>query len=293
MLANVRKAQRRVRHLSRDAVDSIVSQLLDTQAPTRASESAEATFQIDDLARLAGTSTRNVRLYRERGLLPPPRRDGRAAIYDNSHLARLRLIISMLDRGYKIAHVKEMIDAWEHGGNIADVLGVESALVGSQWAMEKPENVRHSAALELASGQDNLDELARLGLIQVEGSSVNLLRPRLIYAFREARTLGIDMPKILDVHTRVAELLQQVSEILVRTGADHYLTQIDIKTLVTGKADFTELSHNLTRFRTIATETAVASMVAAIDDSVRSALGEYLEGLLDTSGSPESDDMAE
>ncbi len=63
--------------------------------------------------------------------------------------------------------------------------------------------------------------------------------------------------------------------------------------LVTGKADFTELSHNLTRFRAIATETAVTSMVAAMDDSVRSALGEYLEGLLDTSGSPEPDDMAE
>ena len=31
-----------------------------------------AEYRIDDLARAAGTTARNVRAYQERGLLPPP-----------------------------------------------------------------------------------------------------------------------------------------------------------------------------------------------------------------------------
>ena len=51
-----------------------------------------------ELARLAGTTTRNIRVYRDRGLLHPPLRVGRIALYNDTHLTRLRLITSMLDR---------------------------------------------------------------------------------------------------------------------------------------------------------------------------------------------------
>ena len=76
-----------------------------------------------DLARLAGTTTRNVRVYRDRGLLHPPLRVGRIALYNDTHLTRLRLVTSMLNRGYNIAHVQEMLGAWEQGKDLGDVLG--------------------------------------------------------------------------------------------------------------------------------------------------------------------------
>ena len=43
-------------------------------------------YRIDDLARVAGTTTRNVRGYQDRGLLPRPVRRGRIAIYTDLHL---------------------------------------------------------------------------------------------------------------------------------------------------------------------------------------------------------------
>ena len=64
---------------------------------------------------------RNVRVYQDRGLLPPPRRQGRAAIYSDAHLVRLRVIINMLERGYAFAQIKEMITAWENGRSLGDV----------------------------------------------------------------------------------------------------------------------------------------------------------------------------
>lgn len=36
-------------------------------------------YRIDELAHAAGTTSRNVRAYRERGLLPPPRKRGGSA----------------------------------------------------------------------------------------------------------------------------------------------------------------------------------------------------------------------
>ena len=48
---------------------------------------------IDELARAAGTTVRNVRVYQDRGLLPPPERRGRLGLYGPDHLRRLRLVL--------------------------------------------------------------------------------------------------------------------------------------------------------------------------------------------------------
>ncbi|HEU4360372.1 MAG TPA: MerR family transcriptional regulator, partial [Mycobacterium sp.] len=127
VLANLRQVPRRVRRQSRDVIEAAVSQLFDAAArhPLTGGP-ASAEFRIDELARLAGSTTRNIRVYRDRGLLPPPRRVGRIALFNDTHLTRLRLITSMLDRGYTIAHVNEMISAWEEGKNLGDVLGLET-----------------------------------------------------------------------------------------------------------------------------------------------------------------------
>jgi len=41
---------------------------------------------IDELARAAGTTVRNVRVYQDRGLLAPPERRGRLGLYGPDHL---------------------------------------------------------------------------------------------------------------------------------------------------------------------------------------------------------------
>ncbi|HEX2212117.1 MAG TPA: MerR family transcriptional regulator, partial [Mycobacterium sp.] len=128
---------RRVRRGSRDVIENAVSQLFDAAVqPHGAADSGE--YRIDELARLAGTTTRNIRVYRDRDLLHPPLRVGRIALFNDTHLTRLRLITSLLDRGYNIAHVKEMLSAWEQGKDLGDILGLESAIAGS-WATEKPQ----------------------------------------------------------------------------------------------------------------------------------------------------------
>lgn len=81
-------------------------------------------YRVGELARVSGVTARNIRAYRERGLLDPPRRAGRAAIYDDHHLAQLRAIDQLLRRGFTSAHIAEFFDAVRRGSDLIELLGL-------------------------------------------------------------------------------------------------------------------------------------------------------------------------
>jgi DNA-binding transcriptional MerR regulator len=56
-------------------------------------------LRVEQLAAEAGVSVDTVRYYQSRGLLPGPERRGRVAIYDDAHIATLRRIRSLQERG--------------------------------------------------------------------------------------------------------------------------------------------------------------------------------------------------
>src|SRR2546425_123594 len=58
---------------------------------------------IDELAHRAQTKTSTVRLYQTKGLLPPPEIQGRIGYYSAAHIARLRVIERLQQRGYSLA----------------------------------------------------------------------------------------------------------------------------------------------------------------------------------------------
>jgi DNA-binding transcriptional MerR regulator len=85
---------------------------------------------LDDLARISGVSARNIRAYRERGLLDPPRRVGRSAYYDDYHLSQLKTINQLLRRGFNSAHIAEFFASMRQGADLADILGIQQAILG-------------------------------------------------------------------------------------------------------------------------------------------------------------------
>ncbi|MCY0952115.1 MerR family transcriptional regulator [Streptomyces sp. H27-S2] len=75
------------------------------------------------------------RYYQERGLLPPPRREGRIARYADEHLTRLRPINYALGRGYTANGIAALLDAWERGGGLSRLLGLEREMT-RDWARQ-------------------------------------------------------------------------------------------------------------------------------------------------------------
>jgi DNA-binding transcriptional MerR regulator len=280
---------RRVRRGSRDVIETAVSQLFDAAVRHPQGVAASGEYRIDDLARLAGTTTRNIRVYRDRGLLHPPLRVGRIALFNDTHLTRLRLITSMLDRGYNIAHVHEMLSAWEQGKNLGDVLGLETAIAGA-WAAEKPQTMPIAEAKRLIDDTAGFDRLIESGLIRIEddGLEATVVRPKLIEAFNEIREYGIGIDKLIDIHEQVLPLIDQISSILVTAGAVHVQDLIKPGAALADDTKVAELITMLVRFRTQAvasvTATLASSIETTIEELVSRILADYVEKAPDADG---------
>ncbi|OBB99209.1 MerR family transcriptional regulator [Mycobacterium sp. 852002-40037_SCH5390672] len=287
VLHNVRRAPKRVRRQSREyrqLIEAAVSQLFESAArhPHDATNSGE--YRIDDLAQLAGTTTRNIRVYRDRGLLPPPLRVGRIALFNDTHLTRLRLITSMLDRGYNIAHVREMLSAWEEGKNLGDVLGLETAIVGT-WTTEKPETVSLADAQRLVDDADAFERLVALQVIRIDGTQATITRPKLIEAFNEIRSYGVEFDKLIDLHEQIVPEIDKISDMLVRAGAEHVLDRIKPGEPLPADAEIAELITMLVRFRTQAVATVTATLASSIESNIESLVGRILADYLESSPS--------
>ncbi|GAA2708995.1 MULTISPECIES: MerR family transcriptional regulator [Streptomyces] len=119
----------------------------------------EAEYRIEDLAHRSGTTVRTIRAYQDRGLLPRPRRDGRANVYGEAHLARLHQIAELLERGYTLASIKELLDAWDTGRGLGGVLGLVTETEGP-WSDEEPGRIGR-AELAAAFGGEQDDAAVR------------------------------------------------------------------------------------------------------------------------------------
>jgi DNA-binding transcriptional MerR regulator len=283
VLHNARRAPKRVRRQSREFIETAVSQLFDA-AVRHPHGAGSGEYRIDDLARLAGTTTRNIRVYRDRGLLPPPLRVGRIALFNDTHLTRLRLITSMLDRGYNIAHVREMISAWEEGKNLGDVLGLETAIVGT-WTTEKPETMPLADAQRLVNDPHAFERLVALALIRVDETQATVTRPKLIEAFNEIRGYGVELDKLIDLHEQILPEIDKISDMLVRAGAEHVMDRIKPGEPLPADAEIAELITMLMRFRTQAVATVTATLASSIESNIESLVSRILADYLESSSS--------
>lgn len=126
-------------------------------------------YRLEDLAQISGVSARNIRAYRERGLLDSPRRVGRSAYYDERHLAQLKAITQLLAKGFNSAHIAEFFAALRRGQDLADALGIS----GSQWREPVPR-------LGLDPTDEDVRALVACGLAHAVGDGVELDDPELV-----------------------------------------------------------------------------------------------------------------
>jgi DNA-binding transcriptional MerR regulator len=159
-------------------------------------------MRLDDFARAAGVPTTTVRLYQAKGLLPGPRLVGRTGYYDEHHLVRLRLITKLQGDGFSLAAVRRVLDEWEQGRDLDDLLGVEREvgdLLGGpqpvvlepvEVARRFPEGVLTPAVVQRATA---------LGLVDLtEDGRIRVHDPRFLETGAALAHLGIPTEVILE-----------------------------------------------------------------------------------------------
>jgi DNA-binding transcriptional MerR regulator len=66
-------------------------------------------YRIEQLARTAGVAVDTIRFYQGKGLIEAPRRDGRVTWYGEGHLARLRRIRDLQQRGFTLTVIQRFL----------------------------------------------------------------------------------------------------------------------------------------------------------------------------------------
>ncbi|MEU4034133.1 MerR family transcriptional regulator [Streptomyces collinus] len=234
-----------------------------------AARSARPAYRIEDLAHRTGTTVRTIRAYQDKGLLPRPERDGRANLYSDAHVTRLQQIGHLLDRGYTLASIRELLDAWDTGRGLGGVLGLVTEVEGP-WTDEEPVRVTR-AELDARFGgtpdEDAVAEAVELGVLEpVDGDPDTFLvpSPQELAVAAELHAAGVPLSAI-SAHLR--ELRGQVEHIAARflefTTEHVFARYLDDPTRRTD-AHAAEAAHLVRRLRPLARQTVDAELARAM-----------------------------
>ncbi|MCX5041820.1 MerR family transcriptional regulator [Aldersonia sp. NBC_00410] len=243
-------------------------------------EDAPREMRIDDLARAAGVSVRNVRVYQERGLLPPPRRTGRTAWYSEAHLARLDLIGRMLDRGYTFAAIGELLTAARYGMRVEDVLA-RANLDAPGTPADVPVTL-HPAELADLLGAENLAAAIAAGLCVPVGDGYRVASARLIEATRILTEAGVTPGALIEQAAAVRHNLRDVAQRFVGLITDPYLAAAPLEV---DEQAVSRLAEELSDKARKVTADAVSALLA---EAMEEAISESLERLARRLSIPEN-----
>ncbi|KOT78730.1 MerR family transcriptional regulator [Streptomyces rimosus subsp. pseudoverticillatus] len=241
-----------------------------------------AEYRIEDLAHISGTSVRTIRAYQDRGLLPKPERRGRANVYGDEHLERLRRTSDLLDRGYTLASIKELLEAWDTGRGLGGVLGLVAEIDGP-WSDEEAARITR-AELDAAFGgtpdEAALADAVELGVLERLPGSDDAFRvpsPQELAVAAELHSAGVPLTAISghlrelrgQVEHIAARFLDFTTEYVFHPYLDHQPTE----------AEATEAADLVRRLRPLAQQTVDAELARAMRTLATRYIHHHLGGL--------------
>lgn len=237
-------------------------------------------LRIDELANQAGMTSRTIRAHQARGLLPPPRLEGRTGYYGEEHLRRLELIEELQERGFSLEAIRHTLDAWARGGDLAHLVGFHNILA-APLTDEEPRELTTDELLtafpEAAEHPELLDRAVGSGLLEhVEDDRYRAPSPMLIDAGAELARLGVPVPAILALVEGIQSDVAAIAGRFVSLISEHLTTPI-----LEGRADADEADEalrSISRLKPVALEVVrpflARELQAAIESEMRRHAGQ-------------------
>ncbi|MFB7516310.1 MerR family transcriptional regulator [Streptomyces sp. NPDC056144] len=173
---------------------------------------------MEELATAAGITVRTLRFYRERGLIPPPRREGRIAWYDDHHLARLRTIAALLERGHTLNGIADLTTAFESGRNVREVLALGAPTEEEPVRLTPEELADHFAD---QATPENLAAALDLGYLATDGEEIIHTSRRLLDVSAALVREGIPLAAVLKAGADVRVHAEALADIFATLIAVH------------------------------------------------------------------------
>jgi DNA-binding transcriptional MerR regulator len=194
-------------------------------------EAGTGLLTVDQLATTTGLTVRTTRYYASLGLLPPPVRRGRVALYGPTHRARLELIRALQEHGFTLAAIERYLSAVPLDAT-PEELSVQQALLTSwhpgPWESLPLDEVDERAGRALTSA--DLSWLVRAGAVRRPGPSSDHspedveVHPLLRLAV-ELRDLGMPLAGITEADAAVRRHMSQLADELTDVLRTHVLSR--------------------------------------------------------------------
>jgi DNA-binding transcriptional MerR regulator len=179
-------------------------------------------YRVEQLAAKADVSVDTVRFYQSRGLLPPPRRQGRVAYYGDEHLDRLARIRTLQGRGLTLATIQRLMAGELDAADEALVTAISSTAAtneeGETFTLEElaersriPLGLLRAVLREGLLIPRKLGGLDRFTTADVDAAAAGL---RLLEA-------GLPLPEILDLARTHDRAMRAVAERAVELFDTH------------------------------------------------------------------------
>jgi DNA-binding transcriptional MerR regulator len=176
---------------------------------------------VDELARQTGQPVRTIREYQTMGLLPPPSKRGRVGVYGQGHLARLRLIARLQERGYSLAGIRDLVQSWSDGADLGEVLGLVPDEIVHIDEPGTPTTLEQLCIAVPALIPDRLDDLLGIGVVEACGDDRYCVpSPSLLYLASDALAAGFDNDRVMTLLGTIVRAADSVANAVVDALAD-------------------------------------------------------------------------
>jgi DNA-binding transcriptional MerR regulator len=232
---------------------------------------------IDELARAAGTKVSTIRLYQQRGILAPPAIEGRVGFYDETHLARLRLVADLQTRGFSLAAIQELADTWEAGRDLGALLGVERALGGSAARKRVTRAELERNFPELTADPTLIERFEALGVARALTDHEVEVNPGFLDLGATIHDIGVPLDVMLDEFERVHDFAREAADRYVALFERHVWEPVVASGI--GDADFEQIAGAIGALRESAIAVVAGALRQAIDHAAADAVARHASEL--------------
>ncbi len=264
-----------------ETIQNMVQYRQSAEAPADSQVQEKTEYTVEELALAANTSVRNIRAYQDKGLLPPPTLRGRKGIYNNQHLSRLRVIADLLDRGYTLASILDLISGLEQGFGLSEILGMESA-INSPWGKEAPEIISMAEMIKMFGTQltpSAIKLASDLGVATVQGTQVRVNSMSTLKVAADLCAKGIPLIDQLEILRMSRDNVEKVAKQFVRLISENVLKPYEQQALPP-KEEFPKIIDLIWQMRPMAEIVVKAELGRAMEIAASNILADQLETIM-------------
>jgi DNA-binding transcriptional MerR regulator len=183
-------------------------------------------YTIDELAAKSGVPSRTIRFYQAKGVLPAPRKRGRVAIYDSSHIERLETVGQLQDKGLRLRAIRDIVARRDLDSDaIQKWLGVGERL--GHLSEDEPKLLSEDELKELLGNPPPgvIARLVRRDAIQAQGEGPArrflVESPALLSIAMRLMAAGVDLDTVLGLHDILERRLGRAANEVVEYAIKH------------------------------------------------------------------------